>query len=370
MLFRSELSLPRLDADPLLYTLAGTLSPADAGALKTLNTSDNSGEANVPLVVQVASWIFAPRTLSPFLPAMWLFAIPGGSYRGLAYYDRQVPGFPMLAYSMARFLAAQGIGVVVIDNVGTGASPVDIAGNLLTRQVYAALYQQLIAHLREQLIESRLPIQIEPVPAECLWFGIMGHSMGGFLATHLQATYGSGDGLAVLGWSNSSDAMTINKRLQLMPEQMQMLKSAFVGKTALGGQQLAQLRSWLRPLFYSATVPRALIEADERDATTIPSGLSECMIPGVVAQEAAQIHCPIFLSFGGTDMTDDPHREVTTYRSSTAITLLVQPEAHHCANFELSRPVLWKALASWCRTAAHLTKKPLGLGNSAVSIVG
>jgi pimeloyl-ACP methyl ester carboxylesterase len=264
---------------------------------------------------------------------------------------------------MARFLATQGIGVVVIDNVGTGANAVGLASEYLTCQVYAVLYEQLLSSLREQLLAGLLPFPIEVLSPECLWCGIMGHSLGGFLATHWQGMYSSSDGLILLGWSNSGSTRSIQECLRLTPAQMQVVESALLGQSALEGQTLAQIRCWLRPFFYSAAVPVPLIEIDERDATTIPLGLSDCMLPGVVAQEAACIRCPIFLSFGGTDITDEPHREVTVYRSATAVTLMVQPEAHHCTNFEPSRTALWNAVASWCHTTARLTKKPFGWGS-------
>jgi hypothetical protein len=75
MFSQNEVSLPRFDSDPLLYTWTTVLSPE---AIKPLQTPDTSGVIQTSLPISIASWVFAPRTLSPFLPAMWLLAIPGG----------------------------------------------------------------------------------------------------------------------------------------------------------------------------------------------------------------------------------------------------------------------------------------------------
>lgn len=67
---------------------------------------------NVPLagmgeysIVKMAAWVFAPPFALPDVsaepPSPWVLAIPGSSYRGLAHYERLIPGSTDTAFSMA-----------------------------------------------------------------------------------------------------------------------------------------------------------------------------------------------------------------------------------------------------------------------------
>src|ERR1700736_4615387 len=86
----------------------------------------------------IAAWVFAPDSFPEGRAvSIWYLGIPGATYRGLAYYDRQVEGYVPGEFSMARFLARNGVGLVVIDTLGTGASEVDVNGELINRFVTA-----------------------------------------------------------------------------------------------------------------------------------------------------------------------------------------------------------------------------------------
>ncbi len=301
---------------------------------------------------QIAAWVFAPQNVSELLPSMWVLCIPGGTYRGLAYFDRQVPGCASFAYSMARWLASQGIGLVVIDNLGTGASRIDVSGSLFTRQVYATTYRQLVAQLRELLTAGKLLPRQQPIAPERLWLCGLGHSMGGLLVTQTQGEYDCFDAVALLGWASREDVVPFGVEAQLFLSQLEQF---------LLHEQDGWLtfdRRFMRPLFYSLHVPSTLIEVDEDDATFIPSRLLRDLIqPGVVAPQAAQICRPVYLAFAEKmDVTLDPRAEAEAYASATSITLFIQPGAHHCANFEQGRFDLWNDLAAWMRAKAVQAK--------------
>jgi alpha-beta hydrolase superfamily lysophospholipase len=300
---------------------------------------------------QIHAAIVTPDQNPDRFPAIWLLCIPGGTYRGLAYYDRQVPGFAPEAYSMARWFAHEGIGCVVIDNLGTGEShvPSGIAGWHLTRSVYAEPYAQLVAQIRERLGSGTLAPGVAPVETDRLFLAGVGHSLGGLLLTLLQASSGACDAIALLGWAT----LTLPEQLPGAPsaEEFPSLISPdgyFPPKT---------IREYSRELFYSPAVPPALIQADEQDATVMPAPLLECLLPRAVCEEAARIHCPIFLGFAqNADLTTQPHGEVAAYPAAHSATLFVQQGAHHCTNFEPTRGDLWRNIAFWLRREAYLAK--------------
>jgi pimeloyl-ACP methyl ester carboxylesterase len=308
---------------------------------------------------EIAAWVFPPAPAAPqslSLPPMWLLCIPGATYRGLAYFDRQVPGFSSLTYSMARVLAAQGIGSVVIDNLGTGGSsvPPHVSGWQLSRQVYADAYRQLVEQLRARLASGTLVSGLAPIEASRLFFAIAGHSMGGMLAIQLQASYGVGDALCLLGWATPE--MT-----DLLPAaDFEALSSAITPD----GYLPPAIRASARPLFYSPAVPAALIEVDEQDATVCRAKVLESLQPRTLCAEAAQVRCPLFLGFAADrEVTTDPHKEVAAYPAARCVTLFVQAQAHHCANFEPTRFELWDEIVWWLRQKAVQTRGGGGEGS-------
>lgn len=73
--------------------------------------------------------------------------------------------------------------------------------------------------------------------------------------------------------------------------------------------------------------------------------------PARTRQEAARLSCPLFVGFAGVD-TISPHAEVAAYPSTTSLTLVVQPDAPHCATFAHGRHALWQEIASFVRAQA------------------
>jgi pimeloyl-ACP methyl ester carboxylesterase len=301
----------------------------------------------VPLCeAHIAAWVFPPRNMSERLPSMWLVCLPGSTYTGLGYFDRQVPGYMPFAYSMARWIAGQGIGCIVIDHLGTGASRLEVDGTTLTRTVLVDAYRHLIELLRHRLIIGTLADGIAPIADERLLLVGVGHSLGGLLLTQLQGKYASFDALAVLGYAH------LNETVEIAGADLQAGKvlAEEVARTHDGYLTPREARQSLQAFFYAPDVPQALREADAADATVFPMGLVDTMLPGIVAAQAARITCPIFLSFGeACDFTMTPRRECEAYPKASSITLLLVSGGAHCTNFAAARFALWQQLAMWCR---------------------
>jgi pimeloyl-ACP methyl ester carboxylesterase len=271
-----------------------------------------------------------------------LVCLPGGTY-SREYWDLNVPGHD--GYSFADFAAERGYAVVTIDPLGTGESskPVrdfdfaDIAASL------ASAVRALPAATGEQL---------PPVA--------VAHSLGGYLAITQQALYSSYAGLAVLGCTNQHVAP-----LNLDP--------AFIGRAAtpegraaLAEEILSALpqpyfegpREHMSSWFHLADVPADVVEADSvTTKSVVPRVFGTAMIPGVVAEHAAQIDIPVLIGYGAVDVSPEPRAEARLYRKSPDITTVVLPGSAHCHNMASSRHQLWRRLLTWAATVTHPTER-------------
>jgi pimeloyl-ACP methyl ester carboxylesterase len=309
-------------------------------------------------VARIAAWVFAPHHASDLLPSLWLLCLPGGTYRGLAYFDRQVPGYTPYAYSMARWLAQQGLGSIVIDHLGTGESTGNVSADPLSAEQYADAYAHLAQQVREQLSAGTLIAGLAPLLPEHLWLAATGHSFGGRVATLTQSIHACFDALVLLG-SPSNDER-VNLAQFGIGNDMETTWQHWASQFQHGCVSIP--REQLRSFFYgSMDIPRELIDADEAEAMPIPLGLLAFMLPGAVQDAARRITCPLFLGFGESDIIACPRSDPQAYASASSITLYVQRGASHCANFAPNRFDLWTGLAAWCRAtvvAAHGYRSP------------
>jgi hypothetical protein len=307
---------------------------------------------------RIAAWVVAPHNESPLLPSMWFVCFPGSTYTGLGYFDRQVPGYGPLAYSMARTLAMRGIGSIVVDHLGTGTSHIEVPGEMVTRSVCADAYQHLVTHIRYRLTHGTLTDNLAPIAEERLFLCGVGHSLGGLLLIQLQGATACLDALAILCYANTNETVEIagadlDTGLALALENAQHYQGYLTPDVA---------RLSLSDFFYAPEVPQALKEADAEDATVFPMGLVDTMLPGVVAAHAARITYPLFLAYGGAcDFTMEPRREPMAYPSAASITLTIVPGGYHCTNFGEHRVDLWQHLAAWCRAKAVLARTQTSL---------
>jgi pimeloyl-ACP methyl ester carboxylesterase len=302
--------------------------------------------------ITIAAWIFAPQRTSDLLPSLWLLCLPGGTYRGRAYFDRQVPGFASHTYSMARWLAQRGIGSIVIDHPGTGTS----AGDPLITEDYCLAYIHLARQIRGQLEAGSLTRGLAPLLSGHLWFAAVGHSFGGRLATLIQSNAASFDGLILLGSPSNDESVSLAQfGMGNVGSDLATTWSAWLSQAQHGMVSLP--REHMRPFFYGKVAfPPELITIDEAEAVPVPLGLLALMQPGFVKVAASTLTCPLFLGFGESDITMCPRSDPQAYTSATSITLYVQPGASHCANFAPNRVTLWETIAAWCRSTSVIDK--------------
>ena len=277
-----------------------------------------------------ATYYAAPRGADALL-----VCLPGGTY-SREYWDLKFPG--RSGYSFADFATENGYGVVTIDPLGTGESSKP-ARDFDFTDIAAALARAV----------SALPEEIgERVPALAV-----AHSLGGYLAIVQQSLYSSYAGLAVLGCTNQHVAP-----LNLDPAFIARAATA-EGRAELARQILAALpepyaegpREYLQSWFHLADVPADVVAADCVTAkSVVPRVFGTAMVPGVVAEHAAQIDVPVLVGFGVVDVSPDPHAEAGAYRRSPDLTTVVLPDSAHCHNMASSRRRLWRRLLDWAAT--------------------
>ena len=264
-----------------------------------------------------------------------LVCLPGGTY-SRKYWDLDVPGHA--GYSFADFATARGYAVVTIDPLGTGESskPVRDFGFADIAATLASAVRTLPAVTGEQL---------PPVA--------VAHSLGGYLAITQQALYSSYAGLAVLGCTNQHVAP-----LNLDPTFIARAATP-EGRGALAKEILAALpqpyfegpREHMSSWFHLADVPADVVEADSvTTKSVVPRVFGTAMIPGVVAEHAAQIDVPVLIGYGAVDVSPEPRAEARLYPNSPDITTVVLAGSAHCHNMASSRHQLWQRLLTWATT--------------------
>jgi pimeloyl-ACP methyl ester carboxylesterase len=265
-----------------------------------------------------------------------LVCLPGGTY-SREYWDLNVPGHR--GYSFADFATENGYAVVTIDPLGTGES---------SKPVRDFDFADIAATLARAV--SALPAltgnHAPPVA--------VAHSLGGYLAITQQALFSSYAGLAVLGCTNQHVAP-----LNLDPAFI--ARSATPeGRAALAQEILSALpqpyfegpREHLQSWFHLSDVPADVVAADSV-ASVVPRVFGTAMIPGVVAELAAQIDVPVLIGYGVVDVSPDPRAEARLYCSSPDITTVVLADSAHCHNMASSRHRLWRRLLGWTETVAR-----------------
>ncbi|WP_374022356.1 alpha/beta hydrolase [Mycobacterium sp. HNNTM2301] len=273
-------------------------------------------------------------------PLGLLVCLPGGTY-SRDYWDLRIPG--RHGYSFADFAAGNGYAVVTIDPLGTGESSQPV-GDFDFDDIAATL-----AHAVSALPET-VGVQAPPVA--------LAHSLGGYLAITQQALFSSYAALALLGCTNQHVAP-----LNLDPAFIARSATA-QGRADLAREILAALpqpyfegpREHLQSWFHLADVPADVVAADCVVARSmVPRVFGTAVIPGVVAERAAQIAVPVLLGYGAVDVSPAPRAEAGLYHACPDITTLVLADSAHCHNMASSRHRLWRRLLGWTATVTSET---------------
>jgi pimeloyl-ACP methyl ester carboxylesterase len=286
----------------------------------------------------ISAWVFPPQNPSPRTPL--LFCVPGGSYTK-AYWHLEVPG--RSGYSFGEHLAARGMLVVAVDNLGSGDSSRHPRAIDLTNEVVAGANESAFRQIVERASDGSLvpnlgPLRLGPTVG-------IGHSMGAMLVIVQQSLHKSFDAIAPLGYG------TVGPIIDLGDQPLPTLESVFAlaREGALDDTPVPD-RTGMHAHFYWDDVPADVIAADDLTVTVVPAVSGLCsVVPFIVADHAGRVECPVFIGLGERDSTRDHHDEPLGYASCPDITLFILPRAAHCHNTAGTRHELWNRLARWIR---------------------
>lgn len=288
---------------------------------------------SLPLEIPVEAfgaehWIAAELTWRPDRPHHGLLVtVPGGTY-DRSYWDLHVPEDN--TYSFADVAAAAGWTVLLLDNLGTGASsgPASQIGVLEMADAVAQATRYARSH------GPRLPGK--PVVG-------VGHSLGGQVVIAAQARHAPFDRVAALGSSFLGNAeLGVDAR-----EAAEASLRAMSGASWESGA-LTVPRDVLRPQFHAPDVPDAVLRAERAGVTVLPreAGIA-AIVPALLGPITAAVEVPVLLAYAERDMSPNPRAETAAFTGSADVTLFLLPGSAHCHNTARTRHRLWDRLLIW-----------------------
>jgi pimeloyl-ACP methyl ester carboxylesterase len=304
----------------------------------------SGARANLIIPVEIAG---EPHKISATLlwpllderpPPGLIVTVPGGTY-DRSYWDLRVPGHS--TYSFAEYAMARGWIVLLMDNLGTGASSRPGDGTTLTVAMMADAVAQTATTVSAWLKEG----SVDGLPAlpDLRAIGA-GHSLGGQILATAQANHGPFGRVALLGSSFLGNAEV---GLEGSREQAVAVMQAMSGDSWESGY-LQVPRILLREQFHAPDVPEAVLRAEEPGQTVLPREASIAAIaPALLGPVTAAVRVPVFLAYADRDMSPDPRAEAANFTGSRDVTLFLLPGSAHCHNAAGTRLVLWDRLLAW-----------------------
>ncbi len=273
----------------------------------------------------ISSTLYEPEGESQAVLVTW----PGGSY-ARSYWDFDaIPG-----YSFAEHAVAEGFTVIAADHLGVGESSKPAAVDEVSFLTMAAAADRFVAGVRDRFPGQRV-------------VGI-GHSLGGALTIVTQAEHRSYDRIASLGMTHGAKGAVTQgvgagaEARAAAEEQAPTFLEDFEAGYATGYRK--ENHEWL----YFSDTPDEVKAADDLTAAAWPrQAYVDGLTVGYSAEFAGRVECPVFLCFGDHDIPEEPRDDVSFYRASNDITLLILEKAAHCHNFSSNRTVLWDRLGVW-----------------------
>lgn len=287
----------------------------------------------------IAAWAFVPDEPGLMGPRPSVVVLTNGGSYDRRYHHAVVPGRE--GYSAAEALAALGHIVLLPDHLGAGGSSRVPVQRLATRQVVAQANDAAVRQFLAMLAEGKLAPGLRPVRDPFVAGG--GHSMGGMLATIQQANHQTYDALMVLGYTAQGVHGTQNGR-KFAYSQLVDWNAADVADYTIND------RSAQRQNFHWPDVPDDVIAYDDTLNSETPSQIGRISIKtGIIAAEAAQVRCPVFVGLGEQDVSPDPAAEALFFRNSADFTVYILPQSAHCQVFASTRALFWKRISGWVK---------------------
>jgi alpha-beta hydrolase superfamily lysophospholipase len=321
---------------------------------------DVTAAADLGEFAEMAVTIHLPDASDLALPAVAIFACPGGGY-SRQYYDLSFEGHQ--DYSEAKWHVQRGTIHVAIDHIGVGDSTV-VDLSRISFQTLAATHDACVREIVGRLRAGTLGREFPPV--EPFLVG-MGQSMGGGVTILAQARFATFDAIAPCGVSAIHTALP------------QADEGAFEhGVRRFDAVAEGRVKSHVdhdhegvdyRYAFHWDDVPADIVEADMTGgfpvrvsapsfgSLTIPHCAVTMMLPGAFSADAARVAVPVLIANGERDTCPAPHAEAAAYPASRDIMVFIVPRMAHMHNFASTRAVLWQRLQAWTNTLAAAKRR-------------
>jgi pimeloyl-ACP methyl ester carboxylesterase len=230
-------------------------------------------------------------------------------------------------YSTARFLAARGVDVVTVDQLGYGSSdhPHGVASRELTVPAYANMAHQMIGALARHYLRVVL----------------IGHSAGGEIAEYEAGRYRDVAALGVLDYCDGPPTAAAGRIITEQGVLEGNRSYIYFGQTVAGRDRLMYARA--------DADPRVIAE-DNRLADLTPEAELQSAGLELSRQLAPTIRVPVFLGFGTKDaIFGKPCQQgqPTLFAASRSFTNVRVSGAGHAIMLHRNAGVYEQALLRW-----------------------
>jgi hypothetical protein len=164
--------------------------------------------------------------------------------------------------------------------------------------------------------------------------------MGGHIVAYVQVTHGSFAAICALG------ASFTQTRLAMLPGKRWPFRGL-----PMNDLYLAMADLDMAATFHWPDEPEWVVAADMDTqnlprwrSATIPACAMELIQPLVVARQAEAARVPVLLVYGEVDVTPEPLVDLTVFRSTRDLSMLLVPAMARMHNFAATRHQVWTRL--------------------------
>ncbi|HVX09177.1 alpha/beta hydrolase [Humibacter sp.] len=298
----------------------------------------------VPGLRRIAAEIFWPHDGEAQQRVAVVCAPGGGMSR--RYFDLRVPPEDerrLGSFSMARYFAAHGHAVIILDPPGIGDS--DGADDLY--ELTPAVVSQALAIASSEsvgLLRWRTGGHaVAPVVVG------LGHSAGAMLTVLQQDAWRPYGALVLLGFHGFGLPEVLADAEARFTDDAPGLRAALPALAAARfGSPTVQLETSISPMLVRSRPPRSVMDAlGAASAPLLSLVATATLVPGFVAGELARLDVPIFLANGENDITSPARDAGVQFRRAADLTLFTLAGSGHNHNAAANRMVLWDRILRW-----------------------
>jgi|GEM_PF-1273366 len=331
-----------VDAPPVAaaaQALSSTAGPAQPSGFTVRNAGLFVRVDGLPGRWRVATRIYRPRGRVTHRAIQLL--VHGATYDGRYW---EIPAINGVSYSYAEAMASRGYEVVVMDQLGAGASD-HPDGDAFGLTQAAQVLQEVGAQVRRRSGPHRALVYV-------------GHSNGSVTALYSQGTYQGADGVVTTGWVHGYRPLPVDPSDPVFQE---ALAHPYI---SLPGAARAGL------FYYAPEVDPDVVAYDNAELNTAmprrqfldllavhgdiaargPGGMTE-------ATRSQEVRVPVLVQAGEEDFAiapastvDQPPTEEAFFPNAPSVDVEVLPEIGHAVNGHRTHAESWDGIDGWLQS--------------------